>query len=156
MRSVPVPAPRGFTLIELMITVLVIGILAAIAVPAYNDSMRKSRRSDAMTGLAAVQQAQERWRGNNSSYSTSFSDLGVAETTPASYYTLSISAAGEGENALANGYVATAIANTGTTQADDAQCARMSVRMQGGNLAYAGCGDCSDFSYTETHACFAR
>lgn len=139
-----------------MITVLVIGILAAIAIPAYNDSVRKSRRSDAMTGLAAVQQAQERWRGNNSAYSTSFEDLGVSDNTPSSYYTLSVEAAGEGDDALATGYVATAIANTGTSQANDADCARMSVRMQGGNLSYAGCGSCSDFSYSETHACFAR
>ena len=74
MRSAPVRSPRGFTLVELMITMLIIGILAAIAIPAYNDSVRKSRRSDAMTALAAVQQAQERWRGSNASYSTSFSD----------------------------------------------------------------------------------
>lgn len=156
MRSAPVRAPRGFTLVELMITMLIIGILAAIAVPAYNDSVRKSRRSDAMTALAAVQQAQERWRGNNASYSTSFSDLGVSGTSPGAYYTLSLSGLGAGGDELGNGYVVTATAVDGTTQASDSTCATMSVRMQGGNLGYAGGASGDGLSYGETHACFAR
>lgn len=50
---------QGFTLIELMITVAVIGILVAIGLPAYNDSVRKANRSDAeavMMDLASREQ----------------------------------------------------------------------------------------------------
>jgi type IV pilus assembly protein PilE len=45
-------AAKGFTLIELMIVVAVVGILAAIAYPSYQDSVRKSRRADARDGTA--------------------------------------------------------------------------------------------------------
>lgn len=61
----------GFTLIELMIVVAVIAILAAVAVPAYFDSIRKSRRADAIATLSRVQQAQERWRANCPCYAGS-------------------------------------------------------------------------------------
>lgn len=48
----------GFTLIEVMITVAVVGILAAVAYPAYLDQVRKSRRSAAQSAMLAVAQKQ--------------------------------------------------------------------------------------------------
>ena len=147
---------RGFTLVELMITVLVLGVLAALAYPSFLDSIRRSRRAEAMSALAAVQQAQERWRANQANYSTSLEDLRQPATTPSGYYTISVAAPAVGDGTIATGYVATAVGIDGTTQAADAQCRRLSVRQLGGNLAYAGCGSCETFTYTATHPCWAR
>lgn len=51
---------RGFTLIEVMIVVAIVGILAAIAVPSYNEYIRRAHRADARAGLLQAQQWLER------------------------------------------------------------------------------------------------
>jgi type IV pilus assembly protein PilE len=61
LQTLTTPSRRhgGFTLIELMITVAIVAILAAVAYPSFMEQVRKSRRSDAITALNAVAQAQE-------------------------------------------------------------------------------------------------
>lgn len=107
---------RGFTLIEVMIVVLIAGILAAIAAPAYQDYVRKARRSDAMDTMLSLQNQQERYRANNTEYGDE-ADLGLDEPVPTveGFYTVQISAN------TATGYtlVATALGD----QANDTDCA---------------------------------
>jgi type IV pilus assembly protein PilE len=59
---------QGFTLIELMVVVAIVGILAAIAIPSYQDSVSKSRRADAEVALLGLANAMERHFTETNSY----------------------------------------------------------------------------------------
>jgi type IV pilus assembly protein PilE len=59
---------RGFTLVELMVVVAIVGIMAAVAYPSYQDSVRKSRRADGKTALLQAVQVAERWFTQNNTY----------------------------------------------------------------------------------------
>lgn len=92
----------GFTLIEMMIAVAIMGILVMVAYPSYQESMRKSRRADGIASALAVQVAQERFRGNCRFYAKNIgggdvcgasgaaSTVATVSTSNEGYYTLSI------------------------------------------------------------------
>ena len=60
----------GFTLVELMITVAIIGILASIALPAYNDYVRRGKLTEATSTLAGLRFQMERYYQDNRRYAT--------------------------------------------------------------------------------------
>lgn len=93
---------RGFTLIELMIVVAVLGIIAAIAYPSYVEQVRSSRRAEAVAEIGRLQLALERWRADRSSYAGSGANYPVPATME--YYTIAIPQA----SATATGYSITA------------------------------------------------
>ncbi len=74
---------KGFTLVELLVVVLIIGILAAMALPAYFKSVERSRMAEADTLLASISQAQQRRWMKTGSYSKLFSGLDVSPTSGA-------------------------------------------------------------------------
>ena len=127
--------PRGFTLIELMVVLVVAGILAAVAYPAYTSHLQRSRRADAVKLLTAVSQAQERYRGNRSAYASSLSDLGFPDTALTNYYSFAIAGIGDPAS-LVGGYEVTATTKSGSSQASDTQCAKLGIRVEGASVNY--------------------
>jgi len=73
---------RGFTLIEVMTVVVVIGILAAVAYPSYQDYIRKGNRSAAQTFMMTIAQRQEQYLLTNRSYTTTVGTGGLNLTQP--------------------------------------------------------------------------
>lgn len=71
--------PTGFTLIELMVTIAVVAILAAFAIPTFSEQLAKGRRSDAIATLTDLQLKQERWRANHSTYGSLKDVTGAAD-----------------------------------------------------------------------------
>lgn len=66
---------RGFTLLELLVVVLLVGILGAIALPQYFNVVERQRAMEAMGILAAIEKAQVRYYAVNDAYSTDFSNI---------------------------------------------------------------------------------
>lgn len=76
---------KGFTLLELLIVILIIGILAAIALPQYKKSVLKSRLTSMLPYVRAVKDAQERHYLINNSYSNNIAELDVNLTCPSDW-----------------------------------------------------------------------
>lgn len=121
----------GFTLIEMMCTVTVAGLLSSVAYPAYTGVLAKSRRADALAATMAVQAAEERYRSGSTSYG-SLGQIGAPATSPAGHYALSV------VNPSASGYTVLATAKGG--QAVDGACRFLKLTADGANLSY-GSGD---------------
>ena len=89
----------GFTLIELMITVAIVGILAAVALPSYKASVVKTRRADIQQRLVSYAQALERYYSTNGRYTSSGTTCGVstpADAESTRYYTWGVNAVSGG------------------------------------------------------------
>ena len=81
----------GFTLIELMIVVAVVGVLSAVAYPSYLDHVRKSRRADAQSYLMNVASRQQQYILDTRAYAATTAALNVSATTAVTaYYTIAV------------------------------------------------------------------
>lgn len=115
---------RGFTLVELLITLAIVAIIASIAYPSYRESVSSGRRTDAINSLLQLQMLQEKWRANHTSYTGVLEGANCGTLTATGlcwngtnssegYYTLSITASS------ATGYSLKATPRAGTAQAGD-------------------------------------
>ena len=92
-RTAPPHKQFGFTLMELMIVVAVIGIITAIALPGYQSYSRKAKRADAHQGLNVLSQLQERFFTENNTYATTVAELNASADSMEDFWTLSVTAA---------------------------------------------------------------
>lgn len=126
---------RGFTLLELMITVAIVAILATVALPSYNSYVKESRRSDAYAALSNIALQQEKYRANNSMYGKR-EQIGVSATSADKHYDIAI----DPTKVSASGYEATATAKAGGSQVDDREgiqsCSTLTLAVANGSPAY--------------------
>ena len=130
---------RGFTLIELMIVVAVIAVLGAIALPSYQDYVRKGRRADGRALIQAAALAQEKVRLGAASYTATLTSLnGACSASPCyseqGFYELTVSSAGT------TGYTLTATPRL--AQASDSVCSRLTYIVAAGSIAYGPTDAC--------------
>jgi type IV pilus assembly protein PilE len=130
---------RGFTLIELMIVVVVIAILAAIGFPAYQDYVRRARRADGKELLLRIQVEEEKFRTNNTAYTSTLGVGGLGITSNGSsdgYYTVSITA-----GATATAFSLSASPTSKGNQTADTACSPLTLASNAGVVTKgpAGC-----------------
>lgn len=136
--------PAGFTLIEVMIVVVIIAILITVALPSYQGSLQKGRRSDAMSGLLDAANRQQQFMLDRNTYTLNMTDLGYAanpRTSEEGYYSISVAACTGGS--IATCYTLTARPVAGSPQGDDARCTTFSLDSFGTRSATGtSAGDC--------------
>jgi type IV pilus assembly protein PilE len=132
------PKSKGFTLIELMITVAIVALITAVAVPSYRQYVMRANRADATTALLRLTASQERFYLQNNTYASAAllddappAGLGFAGTERG-YYVITLAPNGGGYQ---NGYILTATAAAGESQATDTDCQVFTVNEQGQRAA---------------------
>jgi type IV pilus assembly protein PilE len=128
---------KGFTLIDLMVTVSIIGILAAIAYPSYTSYLMKGRRASAQAHLLDIAQRQQQYLLDARAYADSTTLNVTAPSDVSTYYTITIApinAAGAPPT-----FTASAAPKAGSAQVND-QCGTLVIDNTGNKTAgKAGC-----------------
>lgn len=121
---------QGFTLIEVMIVVMILGIISAIALPSYQEHVRRANRSEGMAFLQDVAARQERYFAQNNTYVTDIANVGKlglsGTTSETGKYSLTIAAT--------NNYTLTAT----PASFSDPKCGNLTLNALGTKTASAG------------------
>ena len=81
---------KGFTLVELAVVIVIIGVLAAFGVPKFLNSVEKSKAAEAFNYLSAIQGSEERYLAQNGVYASAITSLDISLPSP-QYFTVASS-----------------------------------------------------------------
>lgn len=117
---------RGFTLIELAITLGAVALVAGIALPSFQGRLAAARRADATLALERIQIAQEQHRALHGLYASDLAALGSGTSSGEGLYQVSL------ERGHGDAYVAVARARSDGPQAADTTCGEITIRVEQG------------------------
>ena len=154
--------PKGFTLIELMIVVVILSVLAMISLPTYSAYIKKSKRTAAKVALMSIAQAQEKYYAEKLTYAKNLSDLSIGYdtsggevTTKENEYELKLAGFADLAGAACNpdsgtaclSYIATASITSDGPQKQDVSCSEFSINNVGEQSAKSDSGDEADYCW---------
>lgn len=133
---------RGFTLLELMITVAIVAILAAIAIPSYYRYILRSNRSAAESVMQEIASAQERYMVDSRQFASSVSTLGYAvpDTVSANYKVVTVPTSSSVSAGTPPSYTVTATPQG--NQVSDTDCGTLTLNGDGSKSASGGASNC--------------
>jgi type IV pilus assembly protein PilE len=124
----------GFTLMEIMVVVIVVGILAAIGLPSYQEAMQKGRRTDARESLMEAASRQEQYMLDRNVYTTDMTDLGFEDDPMISeerHYSIDRVATDDCAIDTETCYALRATPRADSPQSDDERCTSFTLESTG-------------------------
>lgn len=140
-------AKAGFSLIELMVVVVIVGVLSAVAYPSYLDYVRKGKRAEGKSAVLSAAQALERYMTANNVYTTDLSAAGYraysGESAATSAYTLAVAPGSTGTINSSYRITATAVVGWGKNSGspvveDDQGCGQLIIDQTGAKSVSGG------------------
>ena len=127
---------RGFSLMELMVTVAILAIIAALAYPSYSAYVRRANRTDATSALIQAAQALQRCYSQSTTFSYMACTGVVPASSPNTYYSIAVVPTAPTSTALSTFLLTATPAKP--PQTNDAQCTKFTLNSVGTQLAYSG------------------
>lgn len=120
-------AHRGFTLVEMLVTLMLLSVLVSLALPGFRSQWRAAHRSEGVQALTALQLAQETYRSRHTRYAQSLTELAMPDQSPNGRFRLSV------VQATPDGFTLEAQAQG--DQARDDRCQRLRLVLTQGQVS---------------------